>query len=36
MEKSQALQAQTEITKYEKKWKMTDQKIVVWKIFSGR
>ena len=29
MEKRKAFQAQTEITKYEKKWKMTDQKIVV-------
>lgn len=29
MEKRQTFQSQTEITKYETKWKMTDQKIVV-------
>ena len=33
MEKRQAFQSKTQITKYEKKFKMTDQKINVWKNF---
>ena len=36
MVKRQAFQSQTEITKYEKKWKITDQKIVVWKFFPSQ
>ena len=36
MEKRQTFQSQTEITKYETKWKMTDQKIVVWNIIPNR